>query len=66
MTLRTLLGENVLTSFMVVLLGLLTITVSLDWLWQIFLARSGARVIPDFQVSRGSTQPAYRSRITVY
>jgi hypothetical protein len=50
MTVRTLLLENALTSFMAVLSGLLTLTVSLDCLLKILFARSGARMETDSQV----------------
>jgi hypothetical protein len=50
MTMRTLLLENALTSFMTVLLGLLTMKMSLDCLLKILFERSGARVVTDSQV----------------
>src|SRR5919198_4069624 len=50
MTIRTLLLENALTSFMAVLLGLLTMKMSLDCLLKILFERSGARVVTDSQV----------------
>src|SRR5215471_18369390 len=50
MTIRTLLLENALTSFMAVLFGLLTMTMSLDCLLKILFERSGARVVTASQV----------------
>jgi hypothetical protein len=50
MTVRTLWLENALTSFMAVLLGHLTLKVSLDALVKILLERSGARMETDSQV----------------
>jgi hypothetical protein len=50
MTIRTLLLENALTSFMAVLLGLLTMKMSLDGLLQILFEHRGARVVTDSQV----------------
>ena len=50
MTIRTLLLENALTSFMAVLLGLLNRKVSLDCLLQILVERSGSHVETDSQV----------------
>jgi hypothetical protein len=50
MTLRTLLLENALTSFMAILFGLLTMKMSLDCLLKILFERSGARVVTDSQV----------------
>jgi hypothetical protein len=50
MTIRTLLLENALTSFMAVLSGLLTMKMSLDCLLKILVERSGARVVTDSQV----------------
>ena len=50
MTVRTLLLENTLTSFMAVLLGLLPRQVSLEGLLKILFERSGARVETDSQV----------------
>jgi hypothetical protein len=50
MTIRTLLLENALTSFMAVLFGLLTMKMSLDCLLKILFERSGARVVTDSQV----------------
>jgi len=50
MTIRTLLLENALTSFMTVLSGLLTMKMSLDCLLKILFERSGARVVTDSQV----------------
>jgi hypothetical protein len=47
MTVRTLLLENALTSFMAVLVGTLTMQVSLDCLLHILFARSGARMETD-------------------
>jgi len=53
MTVRTLLLENALTSFMAVLLGLLTRKVSLECLLKILFERSGSRVETDSQVIYG-------------
>ena len=50
MTVRTLLLENALTSFMAVLLGLLNRKVSLECLLKILFERSGSRVETDSQV----------------
>ena len=50
MTLRTLLLENALTSFMAVLLGVLNIQVSLDCILKVLFERSGARMETDSQV----------------
>jgi hypothetical protein len=50
MTIRTLLLENALTSFMAILFGLLTMKMSLDCLLKILFERSGARVVTDSQV----------------
>ena len=50
MTVRTLLLENALTSFMAVLLGLLPRPVSLEGLLKILFKRSGTRVETDSQV----------------
>jgi hypothetical protein len=50
MTVRTLLLENALTSFMAVLVGTLTVQVSLDCLLHILFARSGARMETDSQL----------------
>jgi hypothetical protein len=50
MTIRTLLLENALTSFMAVLVGTLTIPVSLDCLLHILFERSGARMETDSQM----------------
>jgi hypothetical protein len=50
MTVRTLLLENALTSFMAVLVGTLTMQVSLDCLLHILFARSGARMETDSQL----------------
>jgi hypothetical protein len=50
MTIRTLLLENALTSFMAVLLDLRTMNLSLECLWKILFERSGARVVTDSQV----------------
>jgi hypothetical protein len=50
MTIRTLLLENALTSFMTVLSGLLTMKMSLDCLLKILFERSGARMVTDSQV----------------
>ena len=50
MTMRTLLLENALTAFMAVLLGTLTMKVSLDCLLKILFERSGARMETDSQV----------------
>jgi hypothetical protein len=47
MTVRTLLLENALTSFMAVLVGTLTMQVSLDCLLHILFERSGARMETD-------------------
>jgi hypothetical protein len=50
MTVRTLLLENALTSFMAVLLGVLNLKVSLECLLKILFERSGSRVETDSQV----------------
>jgi hypothetical protein len=50
MTMRTLLLENALTSFMAVLLGVLNIQVSLDCLLRVLFERSGARMETDSHV----------------
>jgi hypothetical protein len=50
MTVRTLLLENALRSFMAVLVGTLTMQVSLDCLLHILFARSGARMETDSQM----------------
>jgi hypothetical protein len=50
MTIRTLLLENALTSFMAVLMETLTLQVSLDCLLHILFARSGARMETDSQM----------------
>ena len=50
MTVRTLLLENALTSFMAVLVGTLTMQVSLDGLLHILFERSGARMVTDSQM----------------
>lgn len=50
MTFRTLLLENALTSFMAMLVGTLTMQVSLDCLLPILFARSGARMETDSQI----------------
>jgi hypothetical protein len=50
MTIRTLLLENALTSFMAVLVGLLPMQVSLDGLLHILFERSGARMETDSQM----------------
>ena len=50
MTMRTLLLENALTSFMAVLFGLLSMKMSLDCLLKILFERSGARVVTASQV----------------
>jgi hypothetical protein len=50
MTIRTLLLENALTSFMAVLLGVLNIQVSLDCILRVLFERSGARLETDSHV----------------
>jgi len=50
MTIRTLLLENALTSFMAVLVGTLTVKVSLDCLLHILFERSGARMETNSQM----------------
>ena len=50
MTLRTLLLENALTSFMAVLLGILNIQVSLDCILRVLFERSGTRMETDSHV----------------
>src|SRR5256885_16763243 len=50
MTIRTLLLENALTSFMAVLVGSLTLKVSLECLLHILFERSGARMETDSQM----------------
>jgi hypothetical protein len=49
MTVRTLLLENALTSFMAVLVGTLTMKVSLDCILHILFERSGARMVTGSQ-----------------
>jgi hypothetical protein len=53
MTVRTLLLENALTSFMAVLVGTLTMKVSLDCILHILFERSGARMGTDSQMIYG-------------
>jgi hypothetical protein len=70
MTIRTLLLENALTSFMAVLLGLLTMQMSLDGLLKILFERSGARVVTDFQViywvnTAGLSGPYHRRLVEI-
>ena len=70
MTIRTLLLENALTSFMAVLLGLLTLKVSLDCLLKILFERSGARVVTDSQViywvnTAGLSEPYHRLLVEI-
>ena len=50
MTFRTLLLENSLTAFMAMLVGTLTMQVSLHGLLHIFFARSGARLETDAHI----------------
>lgn len=50
MTVRTLRLENALTSFMAVLVGTLTMKVSLDGILHILFERSGARMVTDTQM----------------
>jgi hypothetical protein len=50
MTVRTLLLENALTSFMAVLVRTLTMKVSLDCILHILFERSGARMVTDSQM----------------
>ena len=50
MTVRTLLLENALTSFMAVLVGTLTMKVSLDCILHILFERSGARMVTGSQM----------------
>jgi len=70
MTIRTLLLENALTSFMAVLFGLLTMKMSLDCLLKILFERSGARVVPDSQViywvnTAGLSGPYHRRLVEI-
>ena len=64
MTVRTLLLENALMSFMAGLLVCLKTKVSLDCLLKVLFERSGARMETATQVVYGSTLPVYRCRIT--
>jgi hypothetical protein len=50
MTVRTLLLENALASFMAVLVGTLTMKVSLDCILHLLFERSGARMVTDSQM----------------
>jgi len=70
MTIRTLLLENALTSFMAVLFGLLTMKMSLDCLLKILFERSGARVVTDSQViywvnTAGLSGPYHRRLVEI-
>ena len=70
MTIRTLLLENALTSFMAVLFGLLTMKMSLDCLLKILFERSGARVVTDSQViywvnTAGLSEPYHRRLVEI-
>jgi hypothetical protein len=70
MTMRPLLWENALTSFMAVLLGLLTRQMSLDCLLKILFERSGARVVTDSQViywvnTAGLSGPYHRRLVEI-
>jgi hypothetical protein len=70
MTIRPLLLENALTSFMAGLLGLLTMKMRLDCLLKILFARSGARVVPDSQViswvnTAGLSGPYHRRLVEI-
>ena len=53
MTIRTLLLENALRAFMVVLLGVLQTKVSLEGVLSLLFARSGARMETDSQMIYG-------------
>jgi hypothetical protein len=68
MTVRTLLLENALTSFMAVLVGTLTMKVSLDCILHILFERSGARMVTDTQmiywVSTTGLSAAYQRLLT--
>ena len=68
MTIRTLLLENALTSFMAVLVGTLTMQVSLDCLLPLLFARSGARMETDSQmiywISTTGVSAAYQRLLT--
>ena len=68
MTIRTLLLENALTSFMAVLVGTLTMQVSLDCLLPLLFARSGARMETDSQmiywISTTGLSAAYQRLLT--
>lgn len=68
MTVRTLLLENALTSFMAVLVGTLTMQVSLDCLLHILFARSGARMETDSQmiywINTAGLSAAYQRLLT--
>jgi hypothetical protein len=68
MTIRTLLLENALTSFMAVLVGTLTMQVSLDCLLHLLFARSGARMETDSQmiywISTTGLSAAYQRLLT--
>ena len=65
MTVRTLLLENALTSFMAVLVGTLTVKVSLDCILHILFERSGARMVTGSQTTIGLTPPACPLLISV-
>jgi hypothetical protein len=69
MTVRTLLLENALTSFMAVLVGTLTMKVSLDCILHILFERSGARMVTDSQmiywVNTTGLSAAYQRLLTV-
>jgi hypothetical protein len=70
MTIRTLLLENALTSFMAVLVGTLTTKVSLDCLLKILFERSGARGVTDSQViswvnTAGLSGPYHRRLVEI-
>jgi hypothetical protein len=68
MTVRTLLLENTLTSFMAVLVGTLTMQVSLDCLLHILFERSGARMETDshtiYWINTTGLSAAYQRLLT--
>jgi hypothetical protein len=69
MTVRTLLLENALTSFMAVLVGTFTMQVSLDCLLHILFERSGARMETDshmiYWINTTGLSAAYQRLLTV-
>lgn len=69
MTIRTLLLENTLRSFMAVLVGTLTMPVSLDCLLHLLFERSGARMETDshmiYWINTTGLSTAYQRLLTV-